>query len=258
MLIRYLTEFLYFMYCMLIFNQPIMSYLRQWHHSFLSWYCSLYLDISGSSLFKLDPTRILHKHCIMWYSFRKLSYHCIIHNIQYKDIHYLWIYCAGLERLNYILAMALTLVQPPLLQTNKHTSNIPIFQFLVKLYCQPVHHHDFLQFRERLCYIKLRKSVKLVQDPSVEIIGDHGRLLHSNVYRYLDHGSKLHCMEMIVMHCISQEPIQSVVHEDEIGTLTSISYCSLGLLTDIPLTGATRVNPGHSTRIARGLVRYKY
>ena len=41
--------------------------------------------------------------------------------------------------------------------------------------------------------------------------------------------------------------------EDEIGTLTTIGYCSLGLLTDIPLTGAARVNPGHGTKIERGL-----
>ena len=46
------------------------------------------------------------------------------------------------------------------------------------------------------------------------------------------------------------------MQEDEIGTLTSIGYCSSGLLTDIPLTGAARVNPGHSTNIARGLDGY--
>ena len=38
---------------------------------------------------------------------------------------------------------------------------------------------------------------------------------------------------------------------------TDIGYCSSGLLTDIPLTGATRVNPGHGTKIARGLDWYK-
>ena len=38
------------------------------------------------------------------------------------------------------------------------------------------------------------------------------------------------------------------VQEDEIGTLASIGYCSLDLLTDIPLTGAARVNPGHGTK----------
>ena len=38
----------------------------------------------------------------------------------------------------------------------------------------------------------------------------------------------------------------------------SISLCLLSVLTDIPLTGAARVNPGHGTRIARGLDWYNY
>ena len=48
------------------------------------------------------------------------------------------------------------------------------------------------------------------------------------------------------------------LQEDWIGTLTGIGYCSLGLLTDIPLTGAARVNPGHGTKIARGLDWYTH
>ena len=39
------------------------------------------------------------------------------------------------------------------------------------------------------------------------------------------------------------------LQEDWIGTLTGN--------VNIPLPGATRINPGHGTRIARGLVRYK-
>ena len=39
------------------------------------------------------------------------------------------------------------------------------------------------------------------------------------------------------------------LREDEIGTLTGN--------VDIPLPGAERINPGHGTKIARGLVRYK-
>ena len=42
------------------------------------------------------------------------------------------------------------------------------------------------------------------------------------------------------------------------GTLTGIGFYSLGLLTDIPLTGAARVYPGHGTKIARGLDGYTH
>ena len=49
-----------------------------------------------------------------------------------------------------------------------------------------------------------------VRDPSVEIVGDQGRLLHSNVYWHIDHGSKLHFTVMNVMCCISL----GLVHSD--------------------------------------------
>ena len=45
----------------------------------------------------------------------------------------------------------------------------------------------------------------------LRLLGDHGRLLHSNVYWNIDHGSKLHFMEMSAMHCISLELIHSDV-----------------------------------------------
>ena len=68
------------------------------------------------------------------------------------------------------------------------------------------------------------------------------------------------CVDFLIvlfMDCVLSWSLAPKLQEDEIGTLTSISYCSSGLLTDIPLTGAARVNPGHGTKIARGLVRYR-
>ena len=50
-----------------------------------------------------------------------------------------------------------------------------------------------------------------MRDPSVEIVGDHGRLLHSNVYWHIDNGSKLHFTEMSMTCHISLEPIHSDV-----------------------------------------------
>ena len=47
------------------------------------------------------------------------------------------------------------------------------------------------------------------------------------------------------------------LQEDWLGTkVISISLCLLSLFTGIPLLGATGRNPGHGTKIARGLVRY--
>ena len=45
------------------------------------------------------------------------------------------------------------------------------------------------------------------------------------------------------------------MQEDGIGTQSIVSYCSLGLLLNSS-TGAARINPGHGTKIARGLDGY--
>ena len=50
-----------------------------------------------------------------------------------------------------------------------------------------------------------------------------------------------------------------LMQEDWMGTQgISISLCLLSLFAGIPLLGAAGRNPGHGTRIARGLVWYNY
>ena len=62
---------------------------------------------------------------------------------------------------------------------------------------------------------------------------------------------------VLFMDCVQSWSRHQNLQEDWLGTkVISISLCLLSLFAGIPLLGATGRNPGHSTKIARGLDGY--